>query len=118
MYHMKVTNMKETNMKANTKATKKAKAPYVILRCSGAGVHAGQLIERGRDYLVLRNSRRIWRFDGAQTLSEVAVYGLSSDSRIAPVVERLEIRRDDCHEIIHCQPAGRAAIESAAEWRA
>lgn len=99
----------------------KPKLPYVILRCSGAGIHAGELAERGSPsggMYVLRNARRIWRFNGAQTLSEVAVYGLSSESRIAPIVEKQEIRFDDCHEIIHCQPAGRAAIEAAKEWRA
>jgi hypothetical protein len=99
----------------------KSKLPYVILRCSGAGVHAGELVERGAPggkMHVLKNARRIWRFNGAQTLSEVAVYGLNAESRVAPVVERQEIRFDDCHEIIHCQPAGRAAIEAAKEWRA
>ena len=100
---------------------KKTAMPYVILRCSGAGVHAGELVERGtpsgKTY-VLRNARRIWRFNGAQTLSEVAVYGLNGESCVAPAIERQEIRYDDVHEIIHCQPAGRAAIESAKEWRA
>ena len=103
------------------KKTSQSKLPYVILRCSGAGVHAGELVERGtpsgKTY-VLRNARRIWRFNGAQTLSEVAVYGIGAESRVAPVVEMQEIRYDDCHEIIHCQAAGRAAIEAAKEWRA
>lgn len=101
--------------------SKKSATPYVILRCSGAGVHAGELVERGTPsgkMYVLRNARRIWRFNGAQTLSEVAVYGLGSESRVAPVVEKQEIRFDDCHEIIHCQAAGRSSIESAKEWRA
>ena len=97
------------------------KLPYVILRCSGAGVHAGELQERGTpsgQTYVLKNARRIWRFSGAQTLSEVAVYGLNDESRIAPVIERQEIRYDDVHEIIHVAPQGREAIESAKEWRA
>lgn len=95
------------------------KAPYVILRGYRSGVHAGELVERNHDgHFVLRNARRIWRFNGAQTLSEVAVYGLSSESRVGPVVERQELQRGDISEIIHCQPAGRAAIEGAKEWRA
>lgn len=105
------------------KATKKKKTtttePYVIARCSGAGVHAGYLVSRNENgRIILRDSRRIWRFNGAQTLSEVAVYGLSEESRIAPVVNRLELRPDDVHELIWCQPAGQEAIESAKEWRA
>jgi hypothetical protein len=106
---------------AKKKNGSKSTAPYVILRCSGAGVHAGELVERGTPdgaMYVLHNARRIWRFNGAQTLSEVAVYGLTGESRVAPVVEKQEIRFDDCHEIIHCQPAGRSAIEAAKEWRA
>jgi hypothetical protein len=110
---------KKTATKKTT--TKKTAGSYVILRCTGAGVHAGILARRGKPdgtTYELRNARRIWRYNGAQTLSEVAVYGLSSESRIAPVVDVQEIRYDDVHEIIHCQPAGRAAIEVAKEWRA
>ncbi len=106
-------------MKKKSKTNKTM--PYVILRCSGAGVHAGELVARGAPdgtMYVLKNARRIWRFNGAQTLSEVAVYGLNAESRVAPVVERQEIRFEDCHEIIHCQAAGRACIEAAKEWRA
>lgn len=39
------------------------------------------------------------------------------NGRATPYKSR-QIRYDDVHEIIHCQPEGRAAIEGAAEWRA
>lgn len=106
---------------ATKKKTAAKKLEYVILRCTGAGVHAGELVRRGTPRGVtyeLRNARRIWRFNGAQTLSEVAVYGLSAESRVAPVVARQEIRYDDVHEIIHCTSTGRTAIETVAQWRA
>ncbi len=98
---------------------KHSKHPYVILRGYRSGVHAGELVERDRAGMyVLRNARRLWRFSGAQTLSEVAVYGLNAESRIAPVVAEQELAREDVSEIIHCQAEGRAAIEGAAPWRA
>jgi hypothetical protein len=106
-------------MRKNTKTATKTQPPYVILRGYRSGVHAGELVDRNHDgHFVLLNARRIWRFNGAQTLSEVAVYGLSGESRVAPVVGRQEISREDVSEIIHCQPEGRAAIEEAKEWRA
>ena len=125
----KMTARREGQKMATKKIAKKAasrtkkpspkSASYVILRGYRSGVHAGELVERNHDgHFVLRNARRIWQWKGAQTLSEVAVYGLSSDSKVAPVVERQEIAREDVSEIIHCCEAGRAAIVGAREWRA
>lgn len=110
---------KKTTKKSTKKTAAKTSAPYVILRGYRSGVHAGYLVERNHDgHFVLRDARRIWQWKGAQTLSEVAVYGLSSESRISPPVARQEIQREDVSEIIHCQDQGRIAIQGAKEWRA
>lgn len=98
------------------KTTKKL--PYVIVRCTAAGVHAGELVARKGQEVELRNARRIWYWTGAASLSELAVYGSKSigNCKIAVRVPRQEVL--DACEIIHCQPAGAKQIAEAAEWRA
>lgn len=103
--------------KATTKAT--TKLPYVIVRCYGAGVHAGELVRHDRKgYVELRNSRRIWHWEGAASLSELAVYGSSNPSgcRFAAKLERVELL--DAKEIDYCQPDGEKQIREQPEWRA
>lgn len=112
---------KKTVKKTTKKTATKARAPYVIARCTQAGVHAGELVSRDEQcYVVLRNARRIWYWNGAASLSELAVYGASKpeDCRFGARVERQELRREDVCEIIHCQSAGREMLESQPEWRA
>ena len=101
------------------KSTKRASAlPYVIIRASGAGCHAGELVSERGQRIELRNARRLWRWYGAQTLSELAVYGASrpAECRFAPAVAK-QVILDAC-EITYCQPAGEKMIRECGEWRA
>lgn len=95
---------------------------YVIARCSDAGVHAGYVVRTNAHYTVLRDSRRIWYWTGAASLSEIAVYGLnpakSERSRIAAKVPLVRLRDSDICELIVCLPAGRKSVEGFPEWRA
>jgi hypothetical protein len=92
-----------------------AAGTYCIIRCRDAGVHAGEYVSHRGHEVVLKNSRRIWRFIGAQTLSELSVYGAKPDSKIAPTIA-LIVLGDAC-EIIPCQPAGEAFIRGALEYK-
>jgi len=65
---------------------------HCIIRTYSAGVHFGIVKDvdnkaggQGCDVL-LENSRRIWKWEGAFTLSEVAQAGVNSSSRIASEV--------------------------------
>jgi hypothetical protein len=107
-----------TNMSENNGT----KRPFVITRGSQSGVHAGELETIGERFIVLRESRRIWYWEGAASLSEIAVYGCAEDKRklclFAAKVDCQEIATSDVCEIIHCQPAGEEMIRTQPEWRA
>lgn len=105
-------------MATKKKTTTKTKLPYVIVRATGAGCHAGELVSDRGQRIELRNARRLWRWYGAQTLSELAVYGASkpAECRFAPTVAR-QVILDAC-EIIYCQPEGEKMIRECGEWRA
>ena len=113
----------EKQQGGTVKTTKKTvktstKLPYVIVRCSAAGVHAGELVRRKGQEVELRNARRIWYWTGAASLSELAVYGTAKidQCKIAASVARHELL--DACEIIHCQPDGAKCLSGASEWRA
>lgn len=53
------------------------KYPYVIVRTYSAGVFAGYLKSREGKEAVLVDARRLWYWDGAASLSELAQRGTS-----------------------------------------
>ena len=87
----------------------------VLVRTYSAGVHFGYLVSRDGREVVLERSRRIWRWYGANTLSEIATSGLNTArSRVAAPVS---ITLTEAIEIINCTPEAVASLE-AAKWGA
>jgi len=93
---------------------------YVIIRSAQSGVHAGWLVSQTGDAVVLKDSRRLWRWVAARmtgqlaTLSEVAVYGVNSKderSRITVVLPELTVL--GVCEIIPASEVARKSIEEA-----
>lgn len=116
-----------TKTKTKTKTETETESPYaagtyVIARCRDAGVHAGYIVITDEHHTVLRDVRRIWRWSGAASLSEIAVYGLnplkSEWSKIGCVEKFLRLRDSDICELTVCSDEGRASIEGMPEWRA
>jgi len=62
----------------------------VIVRTYSAGVHFGTLEKIDGKNATLSNTRRIWYWEGAFTLSAIALNGLSKKSKLSvPVPELL-----------------------------
>ena len=113
--------VKKSPAKKSTKDTK-SKLPYVIVRCSQAGVHAGYLVSDKGGRIVLKDARRIWYWDGAASISEIAVYGCNptkqANCRFAAKVAKLVLFERDACELVFATDVGRKMIEGQAEWRA
>ena len=90
--------------------------PYVIVRASSAGVHAGFLVEdHGADRIVLGDSRRMWRWHG-RTLSGVAMEGPDHLS-LCKFGDRLpSITVMGACEIIPCTVGAMGRINDVAIW--
>jgi ferredoxin-fold anticodon binding domain-containing protein len=81
---------------------------YCVIRTYSAGVHIGIVESINGTEVLLKNARRIWRWSGAFTLSEVSLGGLDAkESRISDTVK--EIFLTQAIEII---PATEKAIKS------
>lgn len=64
----------------------------ILVRTQSAGVHYGTLISKNGQETILSNARRLWSWNGAMSLSEIAAKGLDiKNSKISEVVEEIEL---------------------------
>ena len=85
----------------------------VIIRTYSAGVHFGTLVEKAGNEVILKDSRRLWRWHCKTgiSLSSVALHGVDqSKSRIADALPSLWL---EAIEIIPCSAAAVGSIEGA-----
>lgn len=89
----------------------------VIIRGDRSGVFFGELESRNGREVKLRNCRRLWYWDGACSISELAVNGTSrpENCKFTVVVDSIEIL--DAIEVIECTSASIKSIESVSEWK-
>ena len=83
---------------------------YVICRCSAAGVHAGVLESVNGDWVILRDSRRLWSWKAKAgiALSGVAQHGIMTGSKVD--VLNPQIALIGVCEIIPCSDDARSSI--------
>jgi len=93
-------------------------ALYVIIRADKSGVHAGYLHRRGGDEVKLRQSRRIWYWDGAASISQLAVDGTSRPENCKFSVPVPQITVLGVIEVIPCTEEAQRSIQGVPEWRA
>jgi hypothetical protein len=92
---------------------------YCVIRTYSAGVHIGYVEKFGSDnnpqYVKLLNSRRLHQWSNACSLSQVAMDGVSADSRIA--MELPEIELTDVIEVIPCSEKSAEFFKGAKAWK-
>ena len=90
--------------------------PYVICRTNSAGVFAGYLVKREKKEVVLKNARRIWYWEGAASLSQLAMEGVSKPEKCKFPCEVDEILLTEMIEIIPCTQKAKESINSVKIW--
>lgn len=90
---------------------------YCIVRTYSAGVFAGYVESRNGKEAVIRNVRRIWYWDGACSLSQLAKEGTAKpeNCKFAVTVDKIEVT--EAIEIIECTEKARVIIEGVPEWK-
>ena len=89
---------------------------YVIVRTYSAGVFAGYLESRNGQEVVLKNARRLWYWSGANSLSDLAVNGVSKpeDCKFPCEVDRVELLQTI--EILDVTEKAQKSIASVPVW--
>lgn len=85
---------------------------YVIIRTYSAGVHFGKLIKHEGTEVELKEAKRIWSWKGANTLHEMALHGISPESRVSEALPFIILTQ--AIEIIPCTGKSSACLLGAA----
>jgi len=90
--------------------------PYVIVRTYSAGVFAGELVTKKGKEVTLKNARRLWYWEGAASLSQLAREGVKKPEKCkfpCPV----SVVLTEAIEILSTTAAARASIKAVPIWR-
>lgn len=91
---------------------------YVIIRTSSAGVFAGTLIKKEGNEVELHNARRLWYWDGAASLSQLAEEGVSKPNDCKFPKEVTQVILLGVIEILKVSDKAKESIASVKIWKA
>ena len=93
------------------------KEQYYIIRCAQAGVFFAKIAERRRDEADLVDCRRLWYWDGAASLSQLATEGVHAPKNCKFTVTVPEMTVLGVIEIIPCSERAVKSINGVREWK-
>lgn len=89
----------------------------VLVRGTNSGVEFGELVAQNGQEVTLRNARRIWYWDGAASLSQLAKDGTAKPDNCKFTVYVDSITVLDAIEIIPCTKEAVKSIEGVPVWK-
>ena len=112
------TYVKESDVKAASTVVNTDGLPYCVIRARSAGVFVGYVKRRDKSDLTLLNARRIWFWDGAATLSELAMRGVKHPENCKFPCEVPTIDLTDVIEVIPATEEAKKSIDGVKVWTA
>lgn len=90
---------------------------YQIVRTYSAGVFAGYIVSRNGREVIMRDARRLWYWDGAASLSQLAMEGTKKPEtcKFPCEVERVELL--EVIEILDVTKNAEESIKSVPVWQ-
>ena len=92
------------------------KGKSVLIRADRAGVFVGILVSHKDGEVVLKNARRLWYWDGAASISQIAVDGVSKPENCKFPESVSEILINGVIEIIPMTEKAVKSINAVAVW--
>lgn len=89
----------------------------VIIRADRAGVFFGTLREKNGAEVTLENARRLWYWDGAASISQLAMTGTTAPDSCKFTMVVPEIIIMGVIEIIPCTVEAIQSIEGVSVWK-
>ena len=90
---------------------------YCIVRTYSAGVFAGILESLEDKQGVVKNARRIWFWEGAASLSQLAMEGTSSPEKCKFPCEMDQVLLTEIIEVIPCTDKAIDSIKGVPVWK-
>lgn len=93
------------------------KKKYQIVRTCHAGVFAGYIESKTKDSVIMTSARRLWYWDGAASLSQLAMEGVKApqNCKFPIAVSRIELM--GVIEILDCTDLAKKSIEEVTVWK-
>ena len=88
-----------------------------VVRTYSAGVFIGKVVERDGKEVRMTDARRLWYWDGAASLSQLANEGVSKPKNCKFPAPVAEIILTEAIEIIPATEAAIASISAVPEWK-
>lgn len=89
---------------------------FVIVRTESAGVFFGQIKERNEHEVTMTNVRKLWYWDGACAVEELATNGTKKPDGCKFTVTIPEMTIADPIQIIPCTDKAIESINGVKEW--
>jgi hypothetical protein len=90
---------------------------YVIVRSYDAGCFAGYLKEKKEREVTLKKARRLWYWDGAASLSQLAMEGVSKPGNCKFPCEVDNIIINNVCEVINATEKAKKSIAGVTIWK-
>lgn len=90
---------------------------YVIVRTYSAGVFAGELQARNGKEVILHNARRLWKWSGASSLSQLAMEGTKDPENCMFPCEVNRVELLEAIEIVDVTEDARKSIKGVKIWK-
>lgn len=97
-------------------AEKRDGMDYCIVRTYAAGVFAGYVESRNGKECVIRDARRIWYWEGAASLSQLAMDGTSKPDKCKFPVAVDRVLVTEAIEFDYCTEKAKKSIEEVPVW--
>lgn len=93
------------------------KDQYYIVRTNRAGVFFGKIKEQRKDEVVMTEVRKLWYWDGAAAVEQLAIDGTNKPSRCKFTVVIPEMAIAEPIQIIPCTDKAVKSINGVAVWK-
>ena len=93
------------------------KGDYVICRTYSAGVFAGTLVSRKGQEVELKQARRLWYWDGAASLSQLAMEGVKKPENCKFPCEVSSVVLLNAIELLPVTKQAKASIAQVKIWQ-
>lgn len=90
---------------------------YAIIRTYSAGCFAGYVKERNGKEGIILNARRLWYWDGAASLSQLAMEGVSKPENCKFPCAVPELHLSEIIEVIPATEEAKKSIDSVEVWK-
>ena len=90
---------------------------YYIVRGQGSGVFFGQVLERNGQEVTLGNVRKLWYWDGAAAVEQIAKDGVKNPGACKFTVSVESMIITDAIQVLPCTNDAAENIMAVKEWK-